>query len=204
MAAGQGWALLPSAAAFVDPLFSTGMPLTLLGIERLGRILEEAWDTPRLADRLQAYGRVSLEEADYTALFIRACYAAMPSFPHFAAFSLFYFAAASFSEMARRLERAPRVTCFLAADHAALAAGLRACAARLTARPVLAGTDATAFAEKVSERIARWNVAGLGDPARRNWYPMRLQDLVENAEKLGYTPEEMAEILATAPWARMD
>ena len=39
-ASGPGWAMLPSAAAFVDPLFSTGIPLTLLGIERLARILE--------------------------------------------------------------------------------------------------------------------------------------------------------------------
>ncbi len=36
-AAGDRWALLPSAAAFVDPLFSTGIPLTLLGVERLAR-----------------------------------------------------------------------------------------------------------------------------------------------------------------------
>src|SRR6185436_7652298 len=35
LAAGPRWAMLPSAAAFVDPLFSTGFPLTLLGIERL-------------------------------------------------------------------------------------------------------------------------------------------------------------------------
>ena len=39
-AAGPRWAMLPSAAAFIDPLFSTGIPLTLLGIERIGRILE--------------------------------------------------------------------------------------------------------------------------------------------------------------------
>jgi len=38
---GNGWAMLPSAAAFIDPLFPTGFPLTLLGIERLGRMLEE-------------------------------------------------------------------------------------------------------------------------------------------------------------------
>ena len=54
-AAGPGWAMLPSAAAFVDPLFSTGIPLTLLGIERLGRILEEAWGTEELG---HAAGRV--------------------------------------------------------------------------------------------------------------------------------------------------
>ncbi len=48
IAAGERWALLPSAMAFVDPLFSTGMPLTLLGIERLGRMFEEAWGTQEL------------------------------------------------------------------------------------------------------------------------------------------------------------
>ena len=31
--------MLPSAAAFIDPLFSTGIPLTLLGIERLAEML---------------------------------------------------------------------------------------------------------------------------------------------------------------------
>ncbi len=33
--AGRNWVLLPSAAGFIDPLLSTGFPLTLLGIERL-------------------------------------------------------------------------------------------------------------------------------------------------------------------------
>jgi tetracycline 7-halogenase / FADH2 O2-dependent halogenase len=37
-ASGSGWAMLPSAAGFVDPLFSTGIPLTLLGIERIGAL----------------------------------------------------------------------------------------------------------------------------------------------------------------------
>ncbi|HZT42007.1 MAG TPA: tryptophan 7-halogenase [Chthonomonadaceae bacterium] len=202
VAAGEGWTLLPSAAAFVDPLFSTGMPLTLLGIERLGRILEEAWESPHLNGRLQEYGRITLAEADGTAQFIRACYAAMPSFPHFAAFSMFYFAAASFSEMARRLERSHLVRRFLAADHLAFSAGLRDCAARLTGSPVTAEDDAGIFAQEVAERIACLNVAGLCDPIKRNWYPVDLEDVVHNAEKLGYTPETMAALLTTAPWAK--
>ena len=37
------WALLPSAAGFVDPLLSTGFPLTLLGIARLAQIFEQDW-----------------------------------------------------------------------------------------------------------------------------------------------------------------
>jgi hypothetical protein len=38
--AAGGLVLLPSAAAFVDPLLSTGFPLALLGILRLARIVE--------------------------------------------------------------------------------------------------------------------------------------------------------------------
>src|SRR5213075_964570 len=43
-AAGPGWARLPSAAGFVDPLLSTGFPLTLLGISRLAKIIDEDWN----------------------------------------------------------------------------------------------------------------------------------------------------------------
>ena len=38
--AGPSWALLPSAAGVIDPLLSTGFPLTLLGILRLVDLLE--------------------------------------------------------------------------------------------------------------------------------------------------------------------
>src|SRR6266550_2738706 len=37
---GPSWALLPSAAGVIDPLLSTGFPLTLLGIMRLADLLE--------------------------------------------------------------------------------------------------------------------------------------------------------------------
>src|SRR4029078_11066325 len=37
---GPGWAMLPSAAGVIDPLLSTGFPLTLLGILRLLDLLE--------------------------------------------------------------------------------------------------------------------------------------------------------------------
>ena len=38
---GAPWALLPSAAGFIDPFYSTGMTLTLLGVGRLAGILEK-------------------------------------------------------------------------------------------------------------------------------------------------------------------
>ena len=47
--AGSRWALLPSAAGFVDPLLSTGFPLTLLGVQRMGAVLAERGRSPSAA-----------------------------------------------------------------------------------------------------------------------------------------------------------
>ena len=192
-ASGPGWVMLPSAAAFVDPLFSTGIPLTLLGIERLGLILEESWGTPTLETRLEEYSRITLEEADATADFIGACYAAMPRFSDFAALSMFYFAAASYSEMARRLDKRHLVRRFLAADHTEFGGNLRCVADRVR-------RGATQI--DVTEAIACLNVAGLSDTKKQNWYGVDLGDVVSSAEKLGMTVAEMRAVLRTAPWAQ--
>ena len=191
--------MLPSAAAFVDPLFSTGIPLTLLGIERLVKILEDSWGTDNLNSRLNEYGELTLKEADWTAKFIGACYAAMWDFPRFADFSMFYFAAASYSEMARRLQETPSVRRYLAADQPEFARGLEWCADKLTSR---AASLNGSFAGEVEEKIRSLNVAGLAAPEKRNWYGVDLQDLVINADKLGFTPEAMRRIIKTAPWAQ--
>ncbi len=205
--AGTGWALLPSAAAFVDPLFSTGIPLTLLGIERLGRVLEEAWGSPRLLTaRLQEYSDTTLAEADWVAQFIAACYASFAAFPWFSAFSMFYFAAASYGEIARRIGTAPSGGRFLAADHPAFSAGLRRCAAKLVSEsppPALdCSSGADAFSRQVAASVAPINIAGLCDPSKKNWYGVNLGDLVTGASKLGVTPEHMRQILDTARWAQ--
>ncbi len=200
---GPGWALLPSAAAFVDPLFSTGMPLTLLGIERLGRILEESWGKADFADRIAGYGAITRQEADWTAHFIATSYAGMAKFPLFSAFSMFYFAAASYAEMARRLPKATRLQRYLAADRPSFAAGITQCA-RLLHERACNGTDADLqrFAQQVAQKIACLNIAGLCDPRKRNWYGVDMQDVVEGAALLNMTPEEMRLVVATAPWAQ--
>ncbi len=72
-----------------------------------------------LAPRKQTfdeYADVTLAEADHTARFIAGCYAAFPRFEQFAAYSMFYFAAASYSEMARRLGVHAADARFLGAD----------------------------------------------------------------------------------------
>jgi FADH2 O2-dependent halogenase len=201
-AAGEGWALLPSAAGFVDPLFSTGMPLTLLGIERLGRVLEETWGHTTLTACLHEYGDTTLAEVDGTAHYIAGAYAGMQTFPLFTALSMFYFVAASYSEIARRLEKPPLSRRFLAADHLHFGPNLQRCAALLRASAAPRSLDIGDFERRVTDSVACLNIAGLSDGSKRNWYGVDLEDLVRNASKLQMTPTEMRRIVETAPWAQ--
>jgi FADH2 O2-dependent halogenase len=190
VASGERWAMLPSAAAFVDPLFSTGIPLTLLGIERLARDLE---DGPRAATRgvkAGQYGDVTLSEADRTARFIAGSYAGFGRFSQFAAYSMFYFASASFSEMARRLAspRTPRG--FLCGDSPGFVSALD----RLS--PARGGADREGYDRQVAAAVAERNIAGLCDPGKQNWYGVDSSDTIRGAGKLGLAPEQVREALA--------
>ena len=194
VAAGDRWAMLPSAAAFIDPLFSTGIPLTLLGIERLARAIETRGLKPALyasSDDGRSYKDVTLAEADHTARFIAGCYAAFPRFETFTAYSMFYFAAASFSEMQRRLVPERVSGGFLRAADAGYAFAL-------SQLSPAAGQPPTDFFTRVTEATAAINIAGLCDPARRNWYPVDLDDTIRGAHKLGLTPERVREALEFA------
>lgn len=102
-AAGPGWALLPSAAAFADPLLSTGFPLALLGIDRLARALAEDFGTPRFDSRLAEYETVTLAEADRTAAFVGSLYSVLGDFPRFVERASLYF---RFAESVEAIARA--------------------------------------------------------------------------------------------------
>ena len=126
--AGPGWALLPSAAGVIDPLLSTGFPLTLLGILRLVDLLERTSAGPERDAALADYERTTLAELDATERLVAALYATMDDPPLFKRLSLLYFAAASFSEAARRLGRPELAPGFLLCAHPAFgrrAGGLR-------------------------------------------------------------------------------
>ena len=178
-AAGERWAMLPSAAAFIDPLFSTGIPLTLLGIERMAQLLIARRGGPsgppckaHLKVRPYVYNDVTLAEADHTARFIAGCYAAFSRFEAFTAYSMFYFAAASFSEMQRRLtwpaeaaerrRRPPELASagFLRAADVAYASALR------DLSPA-SQSPAADFFTRVSAATDAINIAGLCDPDKR-------------------------------------
>jgi FADH2 O2-dependent halogenase len=199
-AAGERWALLPSAAGFVDPLLSTGFPLTLLGVERLAALLEEDWQSPRSAKRLQAYETQTLAELDVTAALVGALYANMNWFDMFAALSKLYFAAAMFAETMRRLGRPDRVRSFLLANDPVFGPSLRDCIEK--ARHATTPPERQATIEAVLKAIEPFDHAGLGDPSRCNWHPCLAEDLLAAAPKLGVERAAIEQLVARCGFAK--
>ncbi|HEY2735240.1 MAG TPA: tryptophan 7-halogenase, partial [Polyangiales bacterium] len=193
-AAGERWALLPHAYAFVDPLFSTGIAWALRGVERLASAFEQARTGSGVADQttLMRYEALLAAEADQIDRLVAGAYKAMAHFDLFAAHAMIYFALVSYSEVQQRF--APDGNWiwsgFLGAGDPASEALTRDSLRRLDA---LVGVDARplapgqrrAFADWVAEAIAPRNIAGLADAARRNLYPVDLDVLVDRHALLG-------------------
>jgi FADH2 O2-dependent halogenase len=197
---GKRWALLPSAAGFVDPLLSTGFPLTLLGVDRLAEIIERHWEAADFSDRLGTYGARTEAELLTTSNLIGSLYANMSNFPVFVALSLLYFAAASFSEAARRLGKTQLASSFLLGDDPVFGPGRRELIDR--ARGPLTQDEVEKLVGDILAAIEPFNVAGLGRAERRNWYPAEAKDLFENAHKLGATHDEVAAMLRRCGFER--
>ena len=192
-AAGRGWALLPSAAGVVDPLLSTGFPLTLLGLTRLLDILEREGLDPT-EDSLADYEQQTLAELDATERLVGALYAVMDEPALFKRLSLLYFAAASFSETARRLGRLALAPGFLLCAHPSFGPELAACADAAKSRP--GGAARLALDARIDRAIEPFDAAGLLDRSRRDWYPVRAGDLIGAAGKLRASPAEIDRLLA--------
>ncbi len=200
LAAGDGWAMLPSAASSIDALFSTGIPLTLLGIQRLARLLEKEKIPNQKA--LKVYSEITLSEADNAARYIEACRRSMSCFSLFTSLSMFYFAAASYSEMARRLQKLHLASRYLASDREEFMAGFYRCMDLLpSALDCKNQTILDRFEFLTAEAIHSLNVAGLCDSEKQNRYWVDMNDLILSAGKLEMTQEQMRSLLASAPWA---
>jgi FADH2 O2-dependent halogenase len=191
--AGPNWALLPSAAGFVDPLLSTGFPLTLLGISRLGAILDQHWGSPQLETSLQEYAQYTDDELLATARLIGALYRNMDDFPTFRCLSLLYFAAASYSEVARRLNKPELASSFLLQDHPVFGSESR----RLLtlAQSSMSQMEKSRLADDVYKLIFDFDVAGLGKRPANHSYPVDAADLFAAAAKLGSNPREIEALL---------
>jgi FADH2 O2-dependent halogenase len=191
--AGQRWAMLPSAAGFVDPLLSTGFPLTLLGVSRLAELIERDWDTPQFAGKLQAYATQTDNELLAAGHLIASLYATMNRFPLFVSLSMLYFAAASFSEAARRLNKAHLSPSFLLHDDKHFGPAILRCFEH--AQTARTSSEIQKLAQEVAQAIEPINIAGLADPQRKNWYPVDAKDLLNSAGKLKATEEEVDALL---------
>ena len=174
-AAGPDWALLPTAAGFLDPLHSSGNAHTLSGIERLARIFEDrtvARETRNL--RLEIYAEIVNQEIGLLDQLIHGCYAGLKEFPLMVSHSWLYFASAIWCEHRRRTKAWHEDEAFLNAHDPAwrqiIGDSYRDVLQLVgKGRPDLARIQA--HVERVRERIAPYNLAELGDPQRHNMHP---------------------------------
>ncbi len=208
LAAGDRWAMMPHAYAFVDPLFSTGIAWGLRAVERLALAFESAASDRRVPDveTLSRYDAALSAEADQIDSLVAGAYEAMAHFDLFAAHAMIYFAMVSFAEVSQRLTPHDSAAWngFLGVGDAVLEPLPGESLERLrkiTQRVGEVGSveERSNFAQWVAQEIAPRNVAGLADPERRNLYPVDFDALVQQHALLGMSRDQ---IIAALPALR--
>ena len=193
-AAGAGWAMLPHAYAFVDPLFSTGIAWSLRAIERLALCFENGGPSAR---DLTRYDVLLGAEADQIDALVAGSYIAMARFDLFAAHTMIYFAAVSFAECRQRLVQRDAETNawsgFLGVGDPRLGGLPRAALRRL--RHARTPANRKEFVEWVTRSIAPRNVCGFANHAAHNLYPVDLDLLVEGHAVLGVSRDSLISAL---------
>ncbi len=191
IASGPWWAQLPMAAGFVDPLLSTGFPLTLLGIGRLAKLIRDGLPTAGVDE----YGRRTLGDLSHANTLVEALYRVMPDFGTFRQLTMAYFAAAIYSETARRLGRPGLAPGFLMRDHPTF--GPRSLEIFRRAGHV----DGETLRDEIRRLVDPINLGGLCIDSKRNWYDCNAGDLYAAAGKIGSNPDELRGMLARCGFA---
>jgi hypothetical protein len=78
-------------------------------------------------------------------------------------------------------------------DHPLFGPRLRACLER--ARHDLTSAQREELAEQIRRAIEPFDVAGLSDRGRRNWYPVEAEDLFGVADKMAASQVEIEKLL---------
>ncbi len=165
---GTRWAMLPSAAGFIDPLLSTGFPLALLGIGRVARLLGNHWGRRSFPGQIERYAQQTALELETTARLVGALYASMNRFEVFKQLSLIYFAAAIFCETARRSGQSAAADSFLLCRHPTFHPQLvRICE---LASGSGSGAEARNLIARIRRAIRPFDLTGLGDPSSGSWH----------------------------------
>ncbi|GIX05218.1 MAG: halogenase [Planctomycetaceae bacterium] len=165
-AAGEGWVLLPHALGFIDALHSTGIALTMFGITRLARAWEEHGLSSSLTSALQKSDTLAQRELLLVDRIVAGSYASFHDFPRMVAMTMFYFAAAIWSELRIR-EQGEHPEAFLGADRPEWCQLIEQ-AEQLVRDQTITTSE---FTHWVRQAITPFNRAGLADPQRNNMYP---------------------------------
>jgi len=155
-ASGDGFALLPTTAGFVDPLHSSGIAHALSGVERIADLLLAgsfdggAWE---------AYGRAVIDEVRWIDHLVSAAYAVLPDFDRFRLAGTLFFLATVAAERGYGEGETTASQGFLAARNAPLRTALSA-----AREDLLAGVDGAV----IRAGLAPFDPVGLLDPAARH------------------------------------
>ena len=198
--AGRRWALLPSAAGFVDPILSTGFPLALLGVLRVAESIERCWGTQGFASALAAYAAETDAELLRTTMLISALYANMNNFAAFRAILLIYFVAASYAETVRRLGKPGLAPTFLL--HDVLPFGPATAHLLTRASCAIPAAETEGFVSEVRAALEPFDLAGLTKVRDGNDYPCEAKDLLTSAWKVGVSPQEVTSMLERSGFAQ--
>jgi FADH2 O2-dependent halogenase len=203
-AAGERWAVMPHAYAFVDPLFSTGIAWSLRAVERLALAFESVADNRRVphSEALRRYEAALGAEADQIDLVVAGAYEAMAHFDLFAAHAMLYFATVSFAEVSQRLKPTDTAAWsgFLGTGDPVLESLPKEALRRLreiTQRRGAVGSpsERSAFADWLAEKIAPRNIAGLANASRSNLYPVDFDALIDGHALLGMSRDQVVAAL---------
>lgn len=182
---GTNWAMLPSAAGFVDPLLSSGFSLTLLGIQRLATILRNLHRGASVTE-LQAYEKQTRAELDATELLVAALYRHFTNPPLFRELTKLYFAAVSFAENAHRLGKSELARQFLLLDNIDYNIALTSCCREaLELKP---GASQASLISNIRQAVEPFDLIGLNHSWKNNWVPVDFSIFIANAHKLGISP----------------
>lgn len=168
---GEGWAVLPHTAGFIDPLFSSGIAHSLTGVETLVQLFKEHWNSPTLYKQLQAYEIQVFEELKFADQLISGCYKTMRHFELFNIWSMLYFTPVIACEQRRLNNTSPGY--FLNAHDPAIRQLVEISyheLLQLLQRGNPRVDEVSHFRETIRKRIKPWNIAGLLEPAAENMY----------------------------------
>ena len=155
VAAGGGFALLPTTAGFVDPLHGTGIAHALSGMLRLARVLPGHLGRASPAGELAGYSAAVVGEVRHLDSLISCCYAGLPDFDRFALGVPPYAAAATCGERGRGRG-------FLLSDDPAFRGLLADLRERIRRDPI------SGVRRWLRAALAPWDSCGLFDPAVPN------------------------------------